>query len=385
MILLALPLFVASLASGAPSYEIESAASSEISAFDDASLLNIRAQSSRMDVSKPGDHSTLMPLASTGEEHSFRFRRAVWDWERPFENDFASISAGTEETSRDSSQCEVFPTKRLVVMLTLDASYIESGVFQNWLSSAMPFLDGDKQLVISVADTDTLRLLEHMPHKLPDDVVFLDRYGTLRRRSQSNETTAALGQESKRDHLQHAFGTSEFFELMQRRPEAIYSLLVRGCHVLHVDVDTVWIKDVFADIDAAVSHDLLLVVDNCDTTEKVTLCGCFMHFRPWPGMDSFFVGWSNATKHSHGNEQRGLNKFLWQDYESSKTVNFAILPSEHYPSGCKFGSMEDLRRALVSKAPLEQARVVHANWVHGTEEKIHFLTALGLWNTSEAA
>lgn len=263
---------------------------------------------------------------------------------------------GGQNRGEFSRTCGPFPEQR-VVMLTVNEEYTD--MFQNWLQHAKPFLKSTEHLLVIAEDHGALPALQEL-QSMSNLQFTVAEHGKLSAVSLAGTSPSAVSL------ISAPYGTREYGNVVWRRPHHLLSLLERGCTVLYVDVDTVWLKDPFLDIAARPAHDLYLVQDdpNQGRFDWVYFCSCFLYMHPTPANQRLVLIWSQnmrGTKNQHV-FNRVLESF-------GQDTNYAVLPINQYPPGI-----------AVDRYP--EASVVHANWVNGHDSKVCFLQQRRLWTAS---
>lgn len=273
--------------------------------------------------------------------------------------------------AKEAESCQLHPGKRLV-LVTVDKDYLD--FFENWLLFAEKHLSAEKQKVVVVPEdgsvTPGLRQLQMTPG------------GTERFEIKENmNTLVQIGDEDITNTT--PWGSNGFSQLVNTRPRRLLYLLNKGCSVLYVDVDTVWLKDPFHDIDAAGQHDIYLTDDHgnpnafqthsCKNGDTWNFCTCFMYVRPTEHAKQLMQLWINEAERRKKFDQFALNQPEFNNVLCNSNSSYTMLPRKLYPSGEVFNI-----RGVDLEGPSAPA-VVHANYRVGREAKQGFLDGKGLW------
>jgi hypothetical protein len=256
--------------------------------------------------------------------------------------------------------CKAFPNKR-VVLVTPNLEYWD--MFVNWYNHAAAYLGDNDQLVVVAQDEGVFTKLRNM------------RNGST---SSSLRSRMALHREEElitKGTALHPYGSQGFNELTGKRPAQILHFLRLGCTVLYSDIDAVWLGNVFQDIAEAGSHDLYITDDAKDNglTASWYFCTCFLYLQPSPRVQELVQNWTRAVS-ARASDQGPFNEVLRRDYETRRSIDFAVLPYRAFPPGCsadRFWGQPTMH-------------VLHANYRVGIENKKEFLVKHHAWNSSWA-
>jgi len=271
-------------------------------------------------------------------------------------NHATSNFARTELGSGDALVLDAPPTK-LVILAEINTQYIESGLFQNWLYHATPYLNDTVSFIFDCADKQTQS--ELLKFKLPVDAYVID----------DNFKFAKLDQSApdlyKAKNDPYHYGTQKYKDLMIKRPKAVHALLEKQISVLVIDLDTVWVKDPFLQVQKAGQRSLLVTSDGFKRGSEQK-CGCFLFFRSGPGALEIASEWTKKTMEmdAAGN-QHALNAIL--EHVDGRGWDVGMLPMDQFPPGNKANDHT-------------HATVYHANWRIGTDKKVLWLKNHNLWH-----
>lgn len=241
-----------------------------------------------------------------------------------------------------SDNCELYPKKR-VVLVAVNMEYLD--MFKNWLQFARPHLKSTEQLRVCAMDEDVVAPLEMLQaaEAKADIPLHFD----------------VVAPPQKAALYQAPFDTEEYGRVVWQRVPNILNLLTAGCSVLYVDIDTVWVRDPFLDIESAGPSNLVLTNDN-DRPDEPNFCSCFIYVSPAPETKELITRW--GAKKTGNQDQLVFNAELRNMTDLQK----AILPFDKFPPG--------------AWAPGHRnATVFHANDIKGIETKIVFFKWLKLW------
>jgi len=231
-------------------------------------------------------------------------------------------------------------------------------MLQNWHHYAKQFLSSNDQLVVVAESSNALNQLNSSFLSTP--FVLMDASGNFQRLSVAPGLS----------FFQAPFGSNGFARLTGRRPHHILGFLQQGCTVLYSDIDTAWTHNIFEDIAASGRHALYLTDDSRNNVSHSTFhsfCTCLLYVQPTPEITRFVQEWAALPVGQHGNDQYTFNRALAADHNTTHSVDFAQLPFDKFPPGCR-------------AKDFPMAHVLHANWRIGLEKKIGFLQAHGFWH-----
>jgi len=257
-----------------------------------------------------------------------------------------------------SETCRDFGGKK-IVLINLNHNYTATGMFYNWYHSAQPFLQkADAKLVIDISREDSKGLLQ-MP-ELSDHHVLMYPDGGL--------STISMLRTGVNPDVN--LGKSPFTDLMTHRVAAIQRLIEKGCTVMQVDIDTVWMANPFEDIQDPEAKTLVVTddskTDRWNRNGHTHFCGCFIYMTPkiLSAKCNFFEKWIEETRHYNGNEQGGLNSAL--SICGKGDVPYDVLPIKWYADG--------------PRTHFDTAHIIHANYRTSLEGKIMWLKRHKLWH-----
>jgi len=245
-------------------------------------------------------------------------------------------------------------TPNLVMIAELTENYLNSGLFQNWVHYATPFINESTLVLFDTIEDTISERISSMNLKFK--FMYLDEYMKM---PDSKEFFQKDNKPKKIKGDPTPYGSKAYKNLMNRRPLAIKKILAMGLPVLSVDFDTVWAKNPFDEIEKAGVHDLLITQDG-----PTIFCGCFLFFRPVPNAISFAEKWAaeTAVDAAKGN-QISLSRLL---KEGKQNLDFHVLPQAQFPPG--------------NSKTFSDPTVYHANWMKGVPKKVDFFKRHGLWN-----
>jgi len=253
--------------------------------------------------------------------------------------------------------CEPFPGKR-VVLVTVNMDYFD--MFTNWLGSARDFLHETEHLHVIAEEAEAVAPLQALLEEQKLDY-----------------SVSPPDAPSMLISFQPPWNSAGYGSVVWERPNHIMNLLQVGCSVLYADIDAVWMKDPFPEIDAVGSADLYLSGDWPAPEEQIirNYCTCFMYFHPGVRAMSLLQNW--AANASGNSNQKIFNSVLKDMVEANAHPTIGLLPMQQFPPGMlvlKPGASE-----LLPDAPPDPT-VYHANYRIGNAHKIKFFEVLGLWS-----
>lgn len=222
-------------------------------------------------------------------------------------------------------------------------------MFRNWLFHASRFLSPQTdQLVIAAESQNTVPIMKALSglFGVHWDVQF-------------------SGSSGDNDKEVSTYGKGIWSKVVTHRPSQILQLLNQGCSVLYQDIDTVWTRSMFPEIDSAGEFDAYIANDN-DNVKNRYLCTCLMYFHPTIANKQLMERWSSSIKGAKAN-QYPFNSVL-TSMEKSGSINFHVLSLLTFPPG-KLAHLNN-----------QTAVVLHANYVEGANGKVNFLKKYGYWN-----
>merc|ERR1740123_1437845 len=105
------------------------------------------------------------------------------------------------------------------------------------------------------------------------------------------------------------YGKGVWGKVVTHRPMQILELLNAGCSVLYSDIDLVWVKPIFPELDALGEYDAYIANDGADDAHTDYLCTCTMYFHPTPGNKLLMDLWRRKVVGQQTN-QGGFNSVL---------------------------------------------------------------------------
>lgn len=243
--------------------------------------------------------------------------------------------------------CKPYPGKR-VILVQANPQYLE--MFRNWLFFAARFLNPETdQLVIAAESASTVPAMKALSglFGVRWDVQF-------------------IGASSNEDEAESTYGKGVWSKVVTHRPMQILQLLNEGCSVLYQDIDTVWTKPIFAEIDSAGPFDAYIASDN-DNPKNRYLCTCLMYFHPTLENKDIMQKWGKKMSKRTKANQYPFN-FVVNMMEKRKAIEFHVLSLEKFPPG------------KLAEQHHETAAVLHANYQEGAAHKVDFLRKYGYWN-----
>jgi len=280
-----------------------------------------------------------------------------------------------------STGCQRYPNK-MVVMVQVGDDYID--FFKNWYEFAARHANPQcMKLVVMADDEATFRNLSTMKDNDAFKKWDLDVLDS-EHEAQKAETQA---RESHKDPSDSAliempmpaswkYGSEAYKTMMSQRPRYISSLVAESCSVLFSDIDIVWLRNPFAEIEKMNDGqaNMYITADSVEDTEKnrkhlpaPTYNGGFVFFQPTLFTQEVVKEWKDKLKRTPGPNQPALNAVLAR----KGMTGVAVLPGEVF---------KDRVRA---DARWDDAVLVHANWLVGHEEKLKWLQARDLWMPAE--
>lgn len=296
--------------------------------------------------------------------------------------DASSSTASASGVLGEASNCKPYPGRR-VVLVTVDLMYVD--FFENWLLSAERHVKSDSEKIVVIAEERAAQpLLERLRYGPGKDSPRFD----LVEDEPDTKFLLALGDvavDAGRDDAT-PYGTDGFASLVNRRAKRITRYLEKGCPVLYVDVDTVWLKNPLADLDAAGLHDLYLTEDlgasevskrhSCKPDDQPNYCTCFIYARPTEAAIATIRQWMVSSAKNGDSKALAQPQFNSALCAQHKTVKYFVLPRDRYPSGGALTSHLEKTELFGTTGPT----VVHANYRIGHAAKKDFLLQNGLWN-----
>lgn len=244
-----------------------------------------------------------------------------------------------------SESCQLYPEKR-VVLVTVNMDFLD--MFKNWLHFAKPHLKSTEQLRVIAEDEEVVAPLEKLQ--------------AAEAKAETPLNFAVVAPQQGSSLLQAPWDSKAYGKVVWQRPQRILDVLNSGCSVLYSDIDTVWVKDPFLDIEAAGASNLVLTHDDNDP-KGTNFCTCLMYMHPAPETKDLMTKWG-ASMHGHQN-QPPFNAEL-RKVPASSALKMAVLPFDKFPPGQWADDHPD-------------ATIFHANWVIGLGNKVKFLRDRQKW------
>lgn len=259
-----------------------------------------------------------------------------------------------------SQECKPFPNKR-VVLVTVNEDYVD--MYRNWLRSARPFLQSTEQLVVVAEDANASNLIE----AISDDET--PPFSLVKPGSKAVSL------------LQAPWDSKVYGAVVTKRPARIRELVLEGCSVLYVDIDTVWTKDPFLAITAAGEGNLYLTEDGHEGLfhgnypilgnffDGTNFCTCFMYFHPAAATVKLLNDWET---HMYGHRNQPPFNEAVQAMDRDSGLKIVTLSNSQFPPGWLAAGKPD-------------ATVFHANWMKGQQNKVRFFEERGMWEGPPSA
>lgn len=173
----------------------------------------------------------------------------------------------------------------------------------------------------------------------------------------------------KKSHMEHintslVFNTPLFKKYMARRAVYILEYLQQGNDILHVDVDSVWLKNPFPYLVG--NFDIWAQADN----DNGVICIGFIALKSKYKVINFVKQWIEVmqSKKNTKADQNVFNEIL----RPRKNLRIKRLPSVNFPFGkLYFEKMKNEDRA--------KTIVVHNNWIIGHDKKLDRFKKFKLW------
>lgn len=307
-------------------------------------------------------------------------------------SDVSGGNASWAAAAEDASKCKPYPGRR-VVLVTVDTTYVD--FFANWLLSAEKVLDPTAHKIVVIAEERAaqpqLERLRYAAGKTgPRFDLVEDEPDTkfLLALSESDSHDAVTAMEK---NVATPYGSEGFASLVNRRAKRINRFLSKDCAVLYVDVDTVWLKNPFNDIDKAGQvHDLYLTEDlgasgisrphKCTPDDKPNYCTCFIYARPTEQAVGVINSWMTRSAKNGDSKALAQPQFNSALCDLRQKVQYYVLPKDKYPSGGALTSHMEKKALFGPSGPA----VVHANYRIGHAAKMDFLMQNGLWTLPPA-
>eukprot|EP00931_Biecheleriopsis_adriatica_P113900 TRINITY_DN8916_c0_g1_i1.p1 TRINITY_DN8916_c0_g1~~TRINITY_DN8916_c0_g1_i1.p1 ORF type:complete len:305 (+),score=40.15 TRINITY_DN8916_c0_g1_i1:69-983(+) len=269
------------------------------------------------------------------------------------------------EDSFKQGDCQPFPGKE-VVLVTVNEHY--ENLFLNWISHASEFLTDAHQVVVWPEDD---RIIDPLMSHAQSHANSLHPWLVVQPSSsllQQESSFIEAGNTGKErcaffvDPLD--FGMPAYTKLVQGRPQHILYFLSKGCNVLYNDIDAVWLKSPFAQIEKAGMRDLYITDDKgMGSWESDYLCSCFLYMRSGNTTQDLCKRWAAAL--GGGMDQPALNAAL-RDMGMNNAEKSALLPRDQFPNGGEADKFQD-------------PTVLHANYMVGLDAKVRWLKSKDAW------
>lgn len=188
-------------------------------------------------------------------------------------------------------------------------------------------------------------------------------------------------------HLEkyNGFGSDQFKELTASRPSFIKSFLKKGYSVLYNDADMAWRGNLWDEIDPDPSSAVETAESNYKDAFLVSdgathyICSCLIFMRPTAtNLEAVSVWRDEILTGKYSQDQEAWNKilngqeFLWKD-----KLNWRRGDAVKFPPGSAYFNQKTLNPDI-----MENAMLVHANWMKGGFNKKFKLELTGSWNPS---
>lgn len=227
------------------------------------------------------------------------------------------------------------------ILMTVNSAFFN--FYQNWLWYYQQLHLPASVPVIVIAEDD----------ELYRNVIGLNSKGIIVKKSDMRSINSSL-----------KFNTPLFKEYMTRRAVYILEYLQEGLNVLHVDVDSVWLKNPLPYLSG--DFDIWGQEDH----PSKAICIGFVAFKSNEKVKHFVRLWIEYLRSSNYTvaDQRAFNKVL----RPKLNLRVNKLPSVQFPSGkYYFERFDDTNRS--------QTVVVHNNWIIGHDAKTKRFKKFNLW------
>lgn len=175
-----------------------------------------------------------------------------------------------------------------------------------------------------------------------------------------------------------SYGQEAYQKMLEIRAREILRLLGCGSTILVTDADVVFLKNPLPTLQAlGKNKDMLFQGDSVDHQVADSLipyvanyaCLGFMYLKPTSGTTTLWEGVHNYQKNFHWNDQAAVNVCLRHPV-FLMTVKWSVLDYWQFPNGIQF---------FKRKAPVEDAFIVHTNFIMGGVNKAAEMMAANVW------
>lgn len=175
-----------------------------------------------------------------------------------------------------------------------------------------------------------------------------------------------------------SYGQEGYQKMLEIRTREILRLLSCGSTILVTDADVVFLKDPLPTLQAlSENKDMLFQGDSVDHHLADSLipyvanyaCLGFMYLKPTHGTVMVWEGVYNYQRNFYWNDQAAVNVCL-RHPAFLMTVKWSVLDYWQFPNGIQF---------FKRKAPVENAFIVHTNFVMGGLNKAAEMMAASVW------
>ena len=183
------------------------------------------------------------------------------------------------------------------------------------------------------------------------------------------------------------FGTLLYQQILFKRTQIVFDLLLLGFTPIVADIDTVWLRNPLDIIHLQRNYDIFV------TKDKAEICGGFIYLN---NTENTVVFWSvllnkhqalieKAINNNNGrledffmSEQKELTKMILggKDEMYQDPLQIYILSTEHFPNGYDYFNLRLHKNS-------SQSVVIHNNYMIGKELKRSRFEKYGLWKLQE--
>jgi len=275
-----------------------------------------------------------------------------------------------------SKDCSLYPDK-LVVMVSVGDEMIV--FFDNWYLYAAPQVNCSFMQLVAMAEDSRAEtaLKSRQKSGYNFEILSPSRHG-------AQVSMSEVRHDARR---KWDYNSTGYDDLVARRPSYVNHFMQAGCSVVYSDIDLVWKGDIFSELReySGGSGDMHLYRDQ--PWEAVYgqpyfsgVCTGFMYLNPTTFTKSVIEAWCQKIHEKPQKKQPPFNE--------------ALVEKDGYPAAgaTKPGhGSHDVHRLNSQKffgawsdhPSIEDAVLVHANWLKGAIEKKQFLKSNGLWKLDD--
>ena len=176
------------------------------------------------------------------------------------------------------------------------------------------------------------------------------------------------------------YNSSEYYEVVPRRPAIIQHMLELGYNIIYTDLDAIWMKNPLPIIQEHLhsgtkrERHILAQKDDLQKDDNGQLCTGFTVYRSHPATISLVSLWRRQLEAKPGLNQGIFNRLLRKIASNEPDIDVLAesLPVELFANGRLYFSK-------MTEGDRQKVVIAHNNFISGYDNKIARFKKLGLW------